>query len=106
MNFLRLLIVLPALIFSQSQNEVLLYSYFIGNGKDGLHLAYSENSYCWQSLNENRSFLIPNAGKDQLMRDPNIIKGSDGKFHMVCTESWKEKVIGYTSSEDLIHWSK
>lgn len=39
------------------------------------------------------------------MRDPCIIRGADGKFHMVWTVSWGERSIGYASSADLIHWS-
>ena len=35
-----------------------------------------------------------------------IIKGGDGKFHMVWTVSWEEKGIGYANSEDLINWSE
>jgi hypothetical protein len=44
-------------------------------------------------------------GGDKLMRDPCIIRGADGRFHMVWTVSWKEKGIGYASSDDLLHWS-
>jgi beta-xylosidase len=39
------------------------------------------------------------------MRDPCIIKGPDGLFHMVWTSSWNEKGIGYANTADLIHWS-
>jgi len=40
------------------------------------------------------------------MRDPCIVKGGDGKYHMVWTVSWTDKGIGYACSKDLIHWSK
>ncbi len=40
------------------------------------------------------------------MRDPCIIRGADGLFHMVWTVSWNERTIGYASSKDLIHWSE
>jgi hypothetical protein len=40
------------------------------------------------------------------MRDPCVIKGGDGLYHMVWTVSWTDKGIGYASSKDLIHWSK
>jgi len=40
------------------------------------------------------------------MRDPCIILGPDGKYHMVWTVSWNEKGIGYANSEDLITWSQ
>lgn len=83
-----------------------VFSYFKGNGEDGLHLAYSTDGYHWQTLRNDSSFLRPAVGKDKLMRDPCIIRGADGKFHMVWTVSWKEKGIGYASSTDLIHWSE
>lgn len=89
-----------------TEKSVYLFSYFKGNGEDGLHLAYSEDGYKWQSLKNDNSFLTPEVGKDKLMRDPCIIKGGDGLYHMVWTVSWTDKGIGYASSKDLIHWSK
>ena len=87
------------------EEEIHLFSYFKGNG-DGLHLAYSTDGYNWTALKDDAIFLKPTAGKDKLMRDPNIIRGGDEKFHMVWTVSWNEKGIGYASSEDLINWSE
>ena len=90
-----------------SPKEVnLVFSYFTGNGEDGLHLAYSHDGYTWTALNEGKSFLTPTAGKDKLMRDPSILQGPDGTFHMVWTVSWGERGIGYAHSTDLIHWSE
>jgi beta-xylosidase len=86
--------------------EVYLFSYFINNGEDGLHLAWSKDGLQWEALFDNSSILTPQAGVDRLMRDPCIIRGGDGKFHMVWTVSWNEQGIGYASSEDLIHWSE
>ncbi|RZK64340.1 MAG: beta-galactosidase, partial [Pedobacter sp.] len=74
--------------------------------KDGLHLAYSRDAYQWTALKNDSSFLKPTVSKDQLMRDPCVIRGADGLFHMVWTVSWKDKGIGYASSKDLIHWSE
>jgi hypothetical protein len=91
--------------FSQT-NDVYVFSYFKNNGEDGLHLAYSENGYVWTALNNDSSFLKPTAGLDKLMRDPCVIKGPDGLFHMVWTSSWNEKGIGYANSPDLITWSE
>ncbi|RVT79575.1 beta-galactosidase [Flavobacterium sufflavum] len=88
------------------KSSVYIFSYFKGNGEDGLHLAYSEDGYKWQSLKKDASFLTPEVGKDKLMRDPCVIKGGDGLYHMVWTVSWTDKGIGYASSKDLIHWSK
>lgn len=83
-----------------------LFSYFKGNGEDGLHLAHSRDGYHWKALNGGRSLLTPTAGHDKLMRDPSIIRGVDGRFHMVWTVSWGERGIGYSSSPDLINWSE
>jgi hypothetical protein len=100
------LLCLAFFVNAQDKNEVYLFSYFMGNGEDGLHLAYSTDGLKWEALNDNQSFLTPTAGKDKLMRDPCIIAGPDGKFRMVWTVSWNEKGIGYAWSEDLIHWSE
>jgi hypothetical protein len=83
-----------------------VFSYFKGNGEDGLHLAYSEDGYKWETLKKDASFLTPEVGKDKLMRDPCVIKGGDGLYHMVWTDSWTDNGIGYASSKDFIHWSK
>ena len=42
-----------------------LFSYFINDSKDGLHLAYSYDGLNWTSLNGGRSFLTPAVGKDK-----------------------------------------
>ncbi|UZR96081.1 glycoside hydrolase family 43 protein [Chondrinema litorale] len=90
----------------EEEPEVYMFSFFQNNGEDGLHLAYSEDGYNWTVLNNNESYLTPTVSQDKLMRDPCIIKGADGKFHMVWTVSWQDKGIGYASSEDLINWSE
>ncbi|MDE3247540.1 MAG: glycoside hydrolase family 43 protein [Bacteroidota bacterium] len=91
---------------AQSQDSVWLFSYFKDNGQDGLHLAYSEDALNWQSLNHDSSLLRPTVANDRLMRDPCIVRGPDGRFHMVWTVSWNDRGIGYASSLDLLHWSK
>jgi beta-xylosidase len=110
MKIKSILFVLSFLLFKQvsfGQNtDVYLFSYFMGNGEDGLHLAYSNDGLKWKALNDNKSFLTPEVGGDKLMRDPCIIIGPEGKFHMVWTVSWKEKGIGYAHSEDLMNWSE
>ena len=91
---------------AQSTDSVFMFSYFNNNGKDGVHLAYSDDGYSWTALNNDKAFLLPVLSKDSLMRDPCIIRGADDLFHMVWTVSWNEKGIGYANSKDLIHWSK
>jgi predicted GH43/DUF377 family glycosyl hydrolase len=91
---------------AQSSKDPFVFAYFKGNGEDGLHLAYSEDAYHWKALKNDQPFLTPTVSKDKLMRDPCIIRGADGLFHMVWTVSWKDKGIGYANSKDLINWSE
>lgn len=105
MNYLFL--ILSLLSFqANSQKSVYLFSYFTDNGQDGLHLAYSNDGLKWETLNGGKPIVAPTAGQDKLMRDPFIIQGKDGLFHMVWTCSWKDRQIGYASSTDLINWSE
>jgi hypothetical protein len=82
-----------------------LFSYFIGNGEDGLHLAWSRDGLKWEALNDGKSYLKPEVGESKLMRDPCLLRGPDGTFHMVWTTAWWGKTIGHASSKDLIQWS-
>lgn len=91
---------------AQTDSVVYLFAYFKNNGQDGLHLAYSDDGLKWQALRHDSSFLTPTVARDKLMRDPCIIRGADGNFHMVWTVSWNDKGIGYASSPDLVHWSE
>lgn len=108
----RLIALLTCFVISLSAsaqrdtNNVYLFSYFKGNGEDGLHLAYSYDGYTFTALNNDKSFLHPVISQDKLMRDPCIIRGADGNFHLVWTVSWNAKGIGYASSPDLVHWSE
>ena len=86
--------------------KAILFSYFMGNGEDGLHLAYSLDGYSWKNINRGKTMLLPLVGESVLMRDPCITSGPDGTFHMVWTTSWSGKTIGYAHSTDLISWSK
>src|SRR5690349_1437214 len=65
--------------------DAYVFSYFKRNGEDGLHLAYSEDGLVWHELNGGKSLLKPFVGRSKLMRDPQIIAGADGLFHMVWT---------------------
>jgi len=105
--FLFLLMILAVQsTLAQEGDSVYLFSYFMNNGEDGLHLAWSEDGLSWKALRENQSFLKPEVGNDKLMRDPCVIQTPDGMFHMVWTVSWGEKGIGYARSLDLLNWSK
>jgi hypothetical protein len=109
-NRLKSIFVILLLLSTQCtrspEHPAYLFSYFIGNGEDGLHLAYSHDGINWKALKQGASFLTPHVGVDRLMRDPCIIQGPRGTFHMVWTVSWGEKGIGYAHSNDLIQWSE
>jgi hypothetical protein len=60
----------------------------------------------WTAVDKDQSLLRPAVGKEKLMRDPCVTQGPDGTFHMVWTDSWNDRTIGYASSKDLRHWSE
>ena len=82
----------------------LLFCYFKGNGTDGLHLAYSRDGYQWTALHGDSAVLRPAVAADRLLRDPCLIRGGDGQFHLVWTVSWQDRSVGYATSPDLVHW--
>lgn len=90
----------------QAREKVYLFTYFTGNGEDGLHLAYSRDGFRWTPLKDGAPLLTPQVGEKKLMRDPSVVQGPDGTFHMVWTPGWNERIIGYAHSRDLIHWSE
>ena len=106
-QFLTMAALLGCIACSQTRadNEIYLFSSFRGNGQDGLHLAYSEDGLNWTALKNDQSFLTPEVG-GKLMRDPCIIQGPNGYFHMVWTTSWHDRGIGISHSKDLIEWSE
>ena len=40
------------------------------------------------------------------MRDPCVVRGPDGRFHLVWTSGWNENNVGYASSTGFIAWSE
>ncbi len=89
---------------SAAPRDVYLFSYFTGNGEDGLHLASSEDGLGFTPLRGGRSFLTPTVG-GKLMRDPSIVLGPDGIYHLVWTTGWWDRGIGIAHSKDLVDWS-
>ncbi len=85
--------------------DPILFSFFRNNGEDGLYLAASDDGLQWRVLNGDKPLLRPVVGENKLMRDPSIVRGPDGTFHMVWTTSWTGRTLGYASSKDLRNWS-
>ncbi len=102
---LAAIVAVPAMAAEEKSASVYLFSYFHKNGESGLHLAWSDDGLMWQALAGDRSFLKPELG-GRLMRDPSILRGPDGRFHLVWTTGWKDRGFGHASSLDLIHWSE
>ena len=85
--------------------QAYLFTSFHEPATDGLRLLYSFDSYHWTDLN--KTFLKPEVGTQKVLRDPSIVQGPDGTFHLVWTCSWKgDKGFGYASSKDLINWTE
>lgn len=87
-----------------SKDSCLLFAYFTGKGKDGLHLAWSADGYTWEAV-PGSPRIVPEL-EDKIMRDPCIQQGPDGIFHMVWTTSWTKGGFGHASSPDLLQWSE
>jgi hypothetical protein len=88
----------------QSEKEVYCFTSFHEPATEGLRLLYSYDGYHWKELDT--VLLRPSVGTQRVMRDPSIVQGPDGVFHLVWTCSWKDdNGFGYASSPDLIHWS-
>lgn len=88
----------------EPEKELFMFTSFHEPATDGLRLLYSYDGYHWTDLG--CSFLTPEAGPGKLMRDPSIVVGPDGTFHLVWTSGWKgDRGFGYASSKDLIRWS-
>ncbi|MFI5239431.1 MAG: hypothetical protein ACHQQP_06435, partial [Gemmatimonadales bacterium] len=96
--------------------QAYLFSYFTRNGEDGVHLAYSHDGVNWLPINGGRAVIKPaitGSGIEwqewnttaALMRDPSILRGPDGMFHLVWTIAWTDHGIGVAHSRDLLHWS-
>ena len=93
-------------LISNAQSANYLFAYFTNNGEDGLHLMHSRDGLKWSALNGGKSYLTPTVGSQKLMRDPCILQGPDGVFHMVWTTGWEGRDIGIAHSKDLINWSE
>ncbi len=79
-----------------------MFSYF-KTEDEKLYLAGSEDGYDWQEWHGGQAVFASPVGTTQI-RDPFIIRGLDGIYHLVWTDGWNSRSIGYASSKDLLHW--
>jgi len=105
-GFLIFLGIVSLFLFScTKEKEVYMFSTFREPADKGLFLAYSYDGYHWNDLGG--PWLKPEVGLQKVMRDPSVVKGPDGTFHMVWTSSWKDDLgFGYAHSKDLMNWSE
>jgi hypothetical protein len=89
---------------SSCGKKVYMFTSFKEPANEGLRFLYSYDGYHWARIDS--TFLKPTID-DKVMRDPSIVQGPDGTYHLVFTSAWKgSKSFGYASSKDLIHWSE
>lgn len=82
-----------------------VFTSFHEPANEGLRLLTSGDALHWTDMN--KIFLKPTIGTQKIMRDPSIVQGPDGTFHLVWTCSWKgDNGFGYASSKDLKNWSE
>jgi hypothetical protein len=95
----------------RAQVDVQVYSYFRGGwptgGHSGVFLSYSTDGLNFESLNGGNAVFIPpeewSDAEDQT-RDPSVVYGPDGQFHMVWTSGITTRSIGQASSPNLRDW--
>jgi hypothetical protein len=92
-------------MISSCGKKAYLFTSFHEPANEGLRMLYSDDAYHWKAFDH--IFLTPEVGQQKVMRDPSMLQGPDGVFHLVWTSSWRgDKGFGYASSKDLLHWSK
>ena len=107
MNKKVLVAALLSLLFAVSTygEDIYVSTSFHEPATEGLRFIYSRDGVHWDSIPG--VFLVPEVGKQRVMRDPSIVRGPDGMFHLVWTSSWRgDRGFGYSSSKDLIHWTE
>ncbi len=88
----------------EAADSVFLFTSFEEPADAGLRFVWSKDGFNWKRVPG--VFLKPWAGSGQLMRDPSLVRGPDGTFHLVWTTAWRgDPGFGYASSQDLVHWS-
>ncbi len=82
-----------------------LFTSFHDADQKFLRFLYSYDGYHW--TNVPGTFLEAKVGASKQFRDPSLVRGRDGIFHLVWTSAWHgDQGFGYASSKDLIHWSE
>lgn len=75
-----------------------VFAYFKDPDPD-LYLAVGTDAYTWTPIGG------PVLRSPMGLRDPSIVRGPDGAFHLVATGGQAPSQIIYSESSDLIHWA-
>lgn len=111
-HWLIIYLLLCAPVFAQavwaeppSADNVYLFTSFRNADQKFLRFLYSKDGYHW--TNVPGTFLEANVGSNKQFRDPSLVRGQDGVFHLVWTAGWHgDQGFGCACSKDLIHWSE
>ncbi len=101
-----ILFLIPVLLPGQGP---FLFTSFRGNGETGVYFALSRDGYKWTPVKNNQP-VVPPQHPGMLMRDPFLVKGPDGTWHLLWTTGWtrsKENgtlTIGHATSGNLVDW--
>lgn len=87
-----------------SRGSAYLFTSFHDADQKFLRFLYSYDGYHWRNVPG--TFLEAQVGASKQFRDPSLVRGPDGIFHLVWTSAWHgDQGFGYAESQDLIHWS-
>ncbi len=88
---------------AKSTEGAYLFVYFVGNDPDQerIHFAVSLDGYKFEPLNNDEEVIIQTKGTLS-MRDPYILKSTDGFYYIIATDM--RCVDGWTSNHALITW--
>jgi hypothetical protein len=101
----RIILYALLIVLSSCNKQAYLFTSFHEPADAGLRMLYSFDGKKWNDLDT--VLLKPQVGNQKVMRDPSMVQGPDGTFHLVWTSSWRgDNGFGYASSADLVHWSE
>jgi hypothetical protein len=93
------------ILLASCSSKAYLFTSFHEPADAGLRMLYSYDRKNWTDLDT--VLLQPKVGNQKVMRDPSMVQGPDGTFHLVWTSSWRGDLgFGYASSKDLLRWSE
>lgn len=81
-----------------------LFTYFKEDAEKAF-IAESEDGLCWRERNGGEPVFTASVGTGQL-RDPFLYQDDAGAFHLLWTDGWRSRSIGYARSNDLIQWEE